>query len=568
MFVPGPSMQAMRLDKGIEKGGTSYHASVRRSFARPERQRTMIPSLTSCAKGESITRRGHGLWPCLLTQPWLAGFICMTVLFGLIAVNRALPFPDTADFRGLGAICRLMDKDIRYCVNNNWGFAHPLSCWLLTKMTGDLFIGQRMLNALFTALYILLLIRILRYAYGSLSLRMVGCLLLFICSPWMVDAAVSTHLDIIPITLVFAAVSLILRKSGIAAYGAAGLMAGAAYWFRFHFLPLSMLFPLLACIIGKERHDRVRGTPAAAAGVLVAIAVPHILCLLAYGVFSVSNERFVLAEALGAVDWSYESAVKVSHMRTIDMFRSFDAKRFLLAYGYHFFTSGLFPLLLIAAIAVKDYFQENGKTIKAFFTGSDTRRRMLLFASAAAIAVIPFTLVRGFTYRLEAAFVLCAIPMAVGMVSGPSKKTARMAFMLALLGIAVQQVRFWPDFQAHKTEVVAIERIISQKIPRDVLANRPDNIICCVEYYNPYNKYKLCNPTPCAGWAVRFGPMIERLGLLNLLHPFENKTYANAEYLILPSQRDVFDYTEELLKRNRTLFRDKNMIILQLKEGG
>jgi hypothetical protein len=417
-------------------------------------------------------------------------------------------------------------------------------------------------------LYVLLLIRMVRYAYGGLSLRMTGCLLLFICSPWMVEAVVSTHLDIIPITMVITAVSLIFRRRNIAAYAAAGLMAGAAYWFRFHFSPVAMLLPLLVFSVGNGRHERVRGALAAAAGVLAAIAVPHLLCLLAYGVFSISNERFVLAQALGVADWTYESAVKLSHTRTIDLFRSFDVKRFFLAYGYHFFTSGVFPLLFIAAIAVKNYFRENGKTIKAFFMGSDTRLRMILFALTAGIAFIPFTLVRGFTYRVEAAFVLCSIPMVAGMMSGPSKRTARMVFMLALFGIEVQQFRYWPDFFAHKSEIVAIERIISQKIPRDVLAKRSDRVICCVEYYNPYDKYKLCNPILYGGWVVRFDPMIERFGLLDFRHPFENKTYDQTEYLILPSRRDIIDYTDELQKRSRTLFIDENMIILQHKQGG
>jgi hypothetical protein len=154
------------------------------------------------------------------------------------------------------------------------------------------------------------------------------------------------------------------------------------------------------------------------------------------------------------------------------------------------------------------------------------------------------------------------------MVSGRSRKQARIVFVLVIIGIAVQQVRFWPAFQAHKRNVTAIERIISQNIPRDALANRSNNIICCVEYYNPYNNYKLCNMIVCGGWGTRFKPMIERYGLLNLLHPFENETYMMAEYLILPVRRDVFNYTEELLVRNRMLYKDKNIIILQRKDNG
>ena len=513
----------------------------------------MIPTIKSLIQGDRSV------------QLWLTGFIWTAVLLGLIAINYILPIPDIIDFRGLGAICGLMDMDIKYCVNNNWGFAHPLSCWLLTKLTGDLFISQRLLNALFISIYILLLIRMVRSAYGGLSWRSVGCILVFICSPWLVDAAVSTHLDIIPITLVFAAVSLIFQRRSFAAYAIAGLIAGSAYWFRFHFLPMALLLPILAGIVGKERKKEVRSAFAAALGVLVAISVPHILSLLAYGIFSTNNGRFVVGEALGTRDWSYESTVRVANTSIIDLLKSFNAKQFILKYGYHFITSGLFPLLIIVAIVVKDYYHENGKTIKAFFTGSDTHCRIILFVAMAAIAVLPFTLLRGFTFRLEAAFVLCAIPMVVGAVYDKSSKRAWIVFILIIFSIAVQQTRYWPALQAHKSNVIAIERIISDNVPRDVLANRPDKVICCVEYYNPYNKYKLCNMIVFGGWGTRSKPMIERYGLLHLLDPFENETYVKAEYIFLPYRRDVLNYTDELLLRNRTIYKDNNIVILQRK---
>jgi hypothetical protein len=500
-------------------------------------------------------------------QVLLSCFIYGTLLLGLITVNRALPFPDISDFRGLGMMCELIDTDIRYCVNNNWGFALPLSCWLLTKLTGDLFISQRLICALAISVYLILLIRMVRYAYGGLSLRSVGCILLFLCSPWMVEAAISTHLDILPITLVFAAGSLIVQRKGITVYAAAGLMAGGAYWFRFHFLPMALLLPLLAWIARKERQKRFQSVLAAAAGVLSAILVPHLLCLIAYGVFSISNERFVLAEALGMVDWSYEGAVKVANMRIIDLFQSFNAKKFILAYGYHFITSGLFPMALITAIAVKDYFYRNGKTIKAFFTGSDTHRQIILFTVVVGFAIIPFTLLRSFTFRLEAAFVLCAIPLVVGMVSSQPRNTVRIVFILAFFCITVQHLRYWPDFVIHKRNVIAIERVISQKIPQDVLANRPNDVICCVEYYNPHNKYKLCNMVLCGGWGVRFKPMIEHFGLLNLIHPFENKTFVDAEYIIFPFLRDVINSSDELLIRDRILYKDKNIVIIHHIKG-
>jgi hypothetical protein len=71
----------------------------------------------------------------------------------------------------------------------------------------------------------------------------------------------------------------------------------------------------------------------------------------------------------------------------------------------------------------------------------------------------------------------------------------------------------------------------------------------------------------CGGWGVRFKPMIEHFGLLNLLHPFENKTFTSAEYIIFPFLRDVINSSDELLIRDRILYKDKNMVIIHHIKG-
>jgi hypothetical protein len=490
----------------------------------------------------------------------------LTAVGCLIAVNYSLPFPDISDFHGLARICLLMDENIKYCVNNNWGFAHPLSCWLLTKTTGDLLISQRSLNALFTMLYVMLLLRMVHFFLGRLTGKSVGCLILFICSPWILDAALSAHMDIIPITLVFTAVFLITHRKGRAVYIAAGVMAGASYWFRFHFLPMSLSFPLLAFALANERKERIRGLLTTTAGVIAAIAIPHILCMLAYGVFGISNERFVLAYALGAVDWTYESAVRLSQMTTAELFRSFDPLWFILSYGYHFIISGLFPLMLIVVISFRNYFHEKRETFHGFLAGSDPYRAMILIALWAGITMIPFSLVRGFTYRLEAAFVLFVIPVVARTIADASKSTALITLALFISMMTMQHLRFWQGFLAEKTAVVDIKRNVERTIPDAILKNRPGSIIICfVNYYNPYNKYHLCNPMVVSGWGARFGPFIDRFGLLNLTDPFDSDIYKKAEYLVLPTHRDadVFSYSGELITRNLKLFEDENVIILQ-----
>ncbi len=495
-----------------------------------------------------------------------ATLLFLTAIGCLIVVNLSMPLPDINDFYGLSRICLLMDENVKYCVNNNWGFAHPLSCWLLTKITGDLLVSQRLLNALFALLYVVLLLQMMRRFIGGCTGRFTWCLLLFICSPWFLDAALSAHMDIIPITLMFAAVSIVINRRGVAAFLAAGVLAGAAYWFRFHFLSMAFLFPLLVFALVNDHRERKRGVLFSAAGVIAAVAIPHLLCMFAYKVFGISNERFVLAYALGAVDWTYESAARLSRMKTTEMFRSFDPLRFVLSYGYHFITSGLFPLMLIVAIAFRNYFREKRETFHGFLAGSDPCRAMILIALWAGIAVIPFTVVRGFTFRLEAAFVLFAIPVVARIITGSSKKITLIALILLLSGMALQQVKFWRGLHDEKTTIVANGRIVARTIPDDILKNSPGGIICCVNYYNPYNKYHLCNPTVVAGgWGVRFAPFIDRFGLLNLADPFNSDIYKKADYLILPTHPDtaIFSYSGELITRNLKLFEDENVIILR-----
>jgi hypothetical protein len=50
--------------------------------------------------------------------------IMMSFITGLIIYNLSLPYPDCNDFYELSRICLLMDNNIKYCINSNWGFAH------------------------------------------------------------------------------------------------------------------------------------------------------------------------------------------------------------------------------------------------------------------------------------------------------------------------------------------------------------------------------------------------------------------------------------------------------------
>lgn len=359
----------------------------------------------------------------------------------------------------------------------------------------------------------------------------------------MLEIVLSVHLDIIPITLIFAAVSLVLMQKKPFTFLIAGFVAGAAYWFRFHFLTYAILFPVLTYFLTKHGKSNIQAVVFASIGSAISIIFPQLLCMAAYGVFSISNEKFVLAYALGIVDWTYESALKLETLNTIDLFRNFDIKIYVLKYGYHFIKSGLFPIIIIFLIFICEYFKKNKNEKLSIFDFSNKHGQLLLLACYAFFTFVPFTLVRGFTYRLEAAFVFWIIPVILWLLTNSSKRVMQITVVVLLIGIIYQQKTFWDAFAVNKATIVTVANDVSGKIPISILKNEPERVICCVDYYNPYNKYRLCNPMVFAGWGVRFEPFIEKFGFLNMTKPFNNEIYSKAKYLALPSNPIYFKYS-------------------------
>jgi len=493
------------------------------------------------------------------------GIPALLFLFLLILVNSFLPYPDNNDFYELSRLCLLMDTNIKYAVNNNWGFAHPLSCWLLTQITDDLLIAQRIINGIFSFIFFFCFLKIvysLRITTSKLHIVVLSFLMI---SPWILDLLVSAHLDIVPIALVFTGLVIIQNeKPKVHSLVLAGFLVGCSYWFRFHFLAFALLFPFLAFIILKRDKKIVLGHFALPfIGISLSVAIPHVLCEIVFGVFSISNQKFVVAEALGIADWSYEFAVKLRDMTFGEMFRDFNILLFTLKYGYRFFKSGILPFVIIVLIAIYNYSvnskSKNFNLLKRLFF--DTYLFPLAFY--AFICVMPFTILRGFTYRLEAAFVLFMFPVIAWCLS-ECKWNSRLAIIiLVLTGTLVHQILYFRMFKGNRDTLVEISQSVKESIPGEVLQNKPQSIICTVDFYNPYNKYRLCNPMVFAGWGVRFKPFRKHFGILNLSDPFENKIYKEAKYVILPTEPGYFDYSEGIIEMNKPIFKGNHIITVR-----
>lgn len=473
----------------------------------------------------------------------------------LLFINIALHFPDSNDFYELSRICLLMDNNIKYCVNNNWGFAHPISCWLSTKITGDLLLSQRLINIIFFTILLIFACKFLKLSKIKLTRSVSLVVTAFIMSPWVIDLIVSVHMDIVPVTLIVIALYYMINGKSPHTVIFAGLICGISYWFRFHYLSFALLFPIMTLFFKKENRKFLTDFISASIGILFSIAVPHILCEMVYGVLNISNQKFVIAQAIGIADWSYQFAQRLEKMTINDMIKRADYLLFMAKYIYRLLKSGLFPVILIFLYFIYDNFKRNK-------TKLSNLPAPFIIAGYAAVSVIPFTVLRGFTYRLEAAMMLFMVPLILWILHKNDNK-ANIIALVFILNIAIHSIPFQRDFIKNRNTLLSYSKLISNNIPEEILKEKSDCIICCVDYYNPYNRYRLCNPMVFIGWGVRFKPLVENFGFLDLTDPFDNTIYKQSCYIVLPPDQGKFKYSQKIQEMNKTVFKNDQLLILK-----
>ncbi len=199
------------------------------------------------------------------------------LLFGavVLAYNWVAPLPRSMDDFGLGQICELMERrGWTYCVNQNWGFALPLSSYWLTQLTGDLLVSQRIICAAAAGVSLVLVDQIMASLLGVTSRRLrFASIALMLCSPWMLDSLTSTHMDIVSICFVLCGIRcLLVRQPAMHLVG--GFVVAMSCWFRFHYLLYVLLYvPLtMVCRLGQQP---VRRALWVIAGIVLANLVPR-----------------------------------------------------------------------------------------------------------------------------------------------------------------------------------------------------------------------------------------------------------------------------------------------------
>ena len=97
----------------------------------------------------------------MLKGPPLNWGFWIVALFLITGYNLAFPLPVSNDFPGLGMSCLLISTEgVQYAINSNWGFAHTALCYVLSEITPNLQIAQRLLTGIFSLLSLLLIHKI------------------------------------------------------------------------------------------------------------------------------------------------------------------------------------------------------------------------------------------------------------------------------------------------------------------------------------------------------------------------------------------------------------------------
>lgn len=491
--------------------------------------------------------------------------ICMVLAIGFIVfINNVLRFPDINDFRGLSRICLLMDGNMKYCVNNNWGFMNPLLNYIITKITGNLLISQRILNAVF-ALCTVLLFLIILHKYGKLNNGKIILLfnIAFLLNPWFIQTVISVHMDIAGIMFLFAGLYLLDTEKPFLIF-LSGILTAMSYWFRFHFLILAVLFPLLVWFVHR-RNNGFKSAKLSALGTMPIVSLPFILTYFFYGTFSVSNQKSIISFfLLGRNNPSIESYLKLDNMNLASILSQVNwSKVFILRMQQQkiiiwIYLFLLFGLLLAFIIRMKK--NDHFKTLN--------NDNFLIYLIPYSIYILtgfyPFIYIRGFRLRIEAIIVLPIIMLLGILILRVRSFYWTAIFSLCLIFCGISGIQYIQVLHNRNVSYTIRQKIVLNTIPANTLKEHPEKILNTTDFYNPYNPYLICSPVIYGGWSVEFMPFRERFGLLFLKNEHNDDDFKPYDYLILDKTQKFLSYNRDMLMAGKILTNTKNFVIIQV----
>lgn len=465
---------------------------------------------------------------------WRQWAIVGAAFFIVAAIgNRLLPIPDLNDFSALGRICLLMqEKGLRYCVNGNWGFAHPLLVFVFWKLFGNLLWAERLIAVIFGAGLLIVQERLMRTAFPVISprARMVG-LLFVICSSDMLELLLSIHLDIIPVTLTALAV-LLLWKSRPSSYLFAGFVAGAACWFRFHFSVIALLFLVLLFFINRNDWKTSR-VWLATGGLVIALLVPSAVARVALDSRPPSNSTTVIAE------FAQKSATTVSYEMNFDRLTIGDITSgvdWSSIIGAHLREMLGRPLLVLAIFIVA------AQLFSFLRRRPDSGLDQISVAAFYLVSIVPFIFLRGFTLRLEAALLVLIAPYFIFVFASQREAICR-GLVAAIVCLALAALPTYLVTQNLRNGLFRrIDSEVRSVIPDEVASRSPDTVLSGVAiYYNRTNDLWLWNPAVIGGWPVRERALRESFGVVDLNRLDPCRLPQSVRYLVL-NRTPSYDY--------------------------
>ena len=458
----------------------------------------------------------------LRTLHWAIITACFVLV--ILLINILLPIPDLNDFTGLAQICLLIkEKGLRYCVNPNWGFAHPLVIYLSAKLLGNLLAAQRLVGAAFGFLFLVVQERLMRTLFPVPSARTRTIVLLaMLIGSGMFEMLLSLHLDIIPATLTASAVALLWSKRE-SSYLLAGFTVGCGSWFRFHYAGIAILFLLLLLVYNPHRLRKQR-FGLALIGSAGALIVPGLFAKLALGTPPPSNGMMVLAEFLDKAAWTvrYELAFENSSMH--ELLANVDWGAVI---SRHF--SQMLPRPLLVLIVL----------ILAIHLGTSLRKGRYfsnpgLVAAFYAASILPLIFLRGFTLRMEATLLLLCAPYLAWLFVERASYLVR-GLIVAIVCFNALSINGYISILNLRTAYFdTLDAELRSALPKEVSLHSPQKVFSGIDtLYNSTDSLWLWNPAAFGGWPVRDLGIRETFGVVDL-NQLDVCTYPpDIEYLVL-----------------------------------
>jgi len=491
-----------------------------------------------------------------------------------IIINNTLTFPDINDFLGLSQICVLMQDNLKYCVNNGWGFAHPLINYLLTQITGNLLISQRIISGFFTLCALVISKKIMEHVLPiENKLARLYILLFFATTPWYIASIVSVHLDIAAITFILLGILLLNIRKPVFFFWS-GMLISISYWFRFHFLIYVMLYPAVVYLFHLDNQGR-RKFIFCVLGVMVGILIPHILCFSIYGVTNIWNQKLVLGRWAGIFDISLESVRRLEAMSYSDIIKRIPLTSSFIRFGSTLADLRVILLLIFYFVFIVEYFLKVKENIKYKVQkkwSSTKYFRLLILILYMLLSVLPFVYVRGSTLRLWSALFIVSLPICA-YIAFTSKRVHYyiIVFLFVISSLWVSRNQFIYFYFKNKY-FEELSHTIEKVIPSEELSSNYNKILMVTEFYNKYNKYLGFSPVVMGGWPAHFKPLNEKLGQVDIFHLFQAKTYEKFNYIVLPNEeRFLQDFlpadplNEQVFSNYYILLETEKLVIIKIE---